>query len=355
MRKAFPPVTFFISLLVTLLIFSNPAVLLSQEDPVQDGIQAYQDLDFSGATQILNPLTYDSSIALDRRVTARSYLGAANVFLGQVSSAETVYRNLLTDDPTFRPDQLVFPPEVTTFFEQVRVRTRVVRTVPQENIEAMIGVDTVLIDIVASIGHTVVAEMHFYGAGALETVQRVYSGEIGETDRIAWDPGAVGVEKLMSDSVWLSIVSLSPGGAEERRVVLPLHLTITRPDTLDHPVFPAEMILPELGPRRRGPSLMAGALGGMALALAPAIASPEAQLNGARFSIMGGIVLAATIGLIKPAPGLPIPANVEANRMLREQWQARLDQVLIENERLRVEIRLTVRPGTQVLFEPGSR
>ena len=74
-----------------------------------------------------------------------------------------------------------------------------------------------------------------------------------------------------------------------------------------------------------------------------------------RFSIMGGIGLATVLGIFKPAPGRTIPANVETNRLLMEEWQGQLDHVLSENERLRVETLLTVRAGTQELVETGSR
>jgi hypothetical protein len=350
MRKVF--------LLMALLISIFPVGLKAQEDSIQIGIQAFQDLDFLEATQILNPLSSDMSIPGDLRITALNYLGATNVFLGRVSAAENAYRRLLTEDPMFRPDQLVFPPEVTAFFEDVRRGTRVVHARLDEDIEVDVGRESVLLDVVASSQHSVIVEVHYASATALETVQDVYTGVVGETHRITWDPGEVGLDRLMNDSVWLSIASLSPDGVEERRLVIPLGLTITRSDTIAHPVFPAENILPERGPRRRGPALLAGVVGGAVLGLASSIASPGAQLSEVRYAIAGGIGLAAVIGLINPPPGRLIPANIEANRLQRErrqELQGQLDRVLAENKRLRAEATLTVRPAAQVLSETISR
>ena len=153
-------------LVITLCTLLHPSDSRAQEDTVQIGIQAYLNLEFQRTRRIRNSLAYNASIAEETRMTALSYLAATNVFLGQESAAEIVYCHLLIQDPTFRPDQLMFPPEVTSFFEDVRKGTRVVRALFDESIVVEIGMESVLVDIVSSSEHSVVVEMHYAGGTA---------------------------------------------------------------------------------------------------------------------------------------------------------------------------------------------
>src|SRR5207244_11744358 len=62
-------------------------------------------------------------------------LGAAELFRGRRDSAVAVFRRLVVLDPRYRPDQLVFPPEVTSVFEAVRLRIKTVAIVAPRDTE----------------------------------------------------------------------------------------------------------------------------------------------------------------------------------------------------------------------------
>src|SRR5438132_10440136 len=95
-------------------------------------MRAYKNLEFDAATLLLRRGVVQLTAAnapVARRAKGLVYLGAAELFRGRRDSAVAVFRRLVVLDPRYRPDQLVFPPEVTNVFEAVRLRTKTVGTV----------------------------------------------------------------------------------------------------------------------------------------------------------------------------------------------------------------------------------
>jgi hypothetical protein len=81
-----------------------------------------------------------------RRERARRlfYLGAAGLLRGRRDYALAAFRRLVRLDPRYRPDRLLFPPEVSGEFDSVRVETRAAPVVvPRDTaVRAGILVDT---------------------------------------------------------------------------------------------------------------------------------------------------------------------------------------------------------------------
>src|SRR5213076_675522 len=100
--------------------------------PFAQGIRAYQNLDFDQAAALLRrdlARASSSTATLGERAQGLLYLGAADLFRGRRDSAVAVFRRLVQLDPRYRPDRLVFPPEVTSVFDNVRVRIKTVAIV----------------------------------------------------------------------------------------------------------------------------------------------------------------------------------------------------------------------------------
>ena len=86
-------------------------------------IAAYQNLDFDvAATTLRRALERELSTA--ERIEALAYLGAAEHYRARPDSATAAFRRLIQLAPGFQLDTLVFPPEVTHAFDDVRSRTR---------------------------------------------------------------------------------------------------------------------------------------------------------------------------------------------------------------------------------------
>src|SRR5438094_10516326 len=106
--------------------------------PFAQGIRAYQNLDFDQAAALLRrdlARASSSTATLGERAQGLLYLGAADLFRGRRDSAVAVFRRLVQLDPRYRPDRLVFPPEVTSVFDAVRLRIKTVAiVVPRDTV-----------------------------------------------------------------------------------------------------------------------------------------------------------------------------------------------------------------------------
>lgn len=128
-----------------------PAPLLAQQgggsanarSAIAQAIRAYRDLDFDvAATLLRRALT--SELDDSTRRQALTYLGAAEHYRGHADSAAAAFRRLVVLAPEYRPDTLVFPPEITQTFEDVRSRTQVAAVVARVDTPAATHVaDTV--------------------------------------------------------------------------------------------------------------------------------------------------------------------------------------------------------------------
>lgn len=131
--------------LITLALFAAmPGALVSQQrDVVAQAIRAYRDLDFDAATTLLRrALAGPPPLADSTRALALTYLGAAEQYRGHRDSAEAVFRRLILMAPAHSPDTLVFPPEITRFYEDVRSRTQVVTVVVRTDTQAIARADS---------------------------------------------------------------------------------------------------------------------------------------------------------------------------------------------------------------------
>jgi len=92
-------------------------------------VQAYQALEYDAAAALLErSLRRDSvtGLADSLQTRALTYLAATELFRGQRDSAVAAFRQLVLLNPRYRPDELIFPPQVTNLFQEVRRATRAI-------------------------------------------------------------------------------------------------------------------------------------------------------------------------------------------------------------------------------------
>ena len=96
----------------------------SAGDVMTPAIAAYQNLDFDlAATLLRRALAGDLNDST--RVRALTYLAAAEHYRARDDSAVAVFGRLVVLAPRYQPDTLVFPPEITRMYDDVRSRTKV--------------------------------------------------------------------------------------------------------------------------------------------------------------------------------------------------------------------------------------
>jgi hypothetical protein len=324
---------------------SGAATAQSTGDLFTQGIRAYRDLDFDGAAGVLRREIVRlaaSGAPVKDRAAALVYLGAADLFRGRRDSAAAAFRRLVLLDPRYRPDQLVFPPEVTAAFESARQATKSVLIVAPRDTEITLGGGSFGVWLVASSFHTIEVTLRYEDGGLF---RRLYSGPIGDSLDVQWDgldaadaPPAVG--RLL-----LRVASHTPTLGPPTLQQLPLELRVRQTDSLPWPLAPpASRFLPERsasGPAKR--TLIGGVLLSAAVVSLPSLVGGRETSGGRRFAVAGAVGMATVLGYLLHRPGRSLDANIRANQQVLAAWEEQVAAVRAENARR--ALRLVIRAG----------
>src|SRR5213594_2910503 len=209
----------------------------SSDSVLATGLRAYKNLEFDLAAWLLRrdvtQLTAAGAPAAER-AKGLVYLGAAELYRGRRDSAVAVFRRLVMLDPRYHPDRLVFPPEVTSLFDGVRLQTKTVTVdVPRDTTIAP-GPGAFGIWVIASSFQTVEVTLRYEDGAPFRSL---YAGPIGDSLRVQWDGLDAAGQLPPVGRVLLRVASRAPTGEISTILQLPLDLRIVRPDTLDWPAL----------------------------------------------------------------------------------------------------------------------
>ena len=338
-------------LTVAAMALAAPATAARAQNPadlLERAVRAYQDLNFDAAAgllrRVLMPQLADS---LDHagRARALTYLGAAERFRERRDSAMAAFRRLVLLDPRYRPDTLVFPPEVTRLFDEVRLRTKTVAIRVPDDTVIPLQRGSFAAWLVPSSPHNVTVGI---ARGDGSPLRELYAGPVGDSLDVHWDGRDSAGALAPRGRLWLTVES-RVGGATMRVVEVPLELDYAL-DTVAHPAaLKAGQLLPERASRRTGlRSLAGGLLIGAAAVSLPQIVAPGQRSSGTRIAVGGTLALSGLVGYLAQPPGRPLPDNVAANQVRREDWRRRTDAVIAENARRKAGASFRVRAGQSV-------
>ena len=324
--------------------------------PFAQGIRAYQNLDFDQAAALLRrdlARASSSTATLGERAQGLLYLGAADLFRGRRDSAVAVFRRLVQLDPRYRPDRLVFPPEVTSVFDNVRVETRAVVLVAPADTEISTGTGAFTFWVVASAFQTVEVTLRYQDGAPFRAL---YAGPMGDSLRVQWDGLDAAGQMTPVSRVLLRVASRAPTGELAGIVQLPLDLRIVHIDTLPWPKPPADsQFLPErAGSRPALRALLGGVLLAGTVTVLPSVVGSD-HPNGSRLVVAGAVGFAGALGYVLHRPGRPLTANIAANQAVRARWQQSVAAVKAENVRRRDDVHLTVHAGEPTAIKPSAR
>ncbi|HKW40096.1 MAG TPA: hypothetical protein VJN39_02490 [Gemmatimonadales bacterium] len=325
--------------------------------PFTDALRAYKDLDFDLAAGLLRrdlARLRASNAPLADQTKGLLYLGAADLFRGRRDSAVAVFRRLVMLDPRYRPDRMLFPPEVTSVFDSVRTRTKVVSIQVPRDTEVSAGSGgggAWSAWVFASSFQSVEVTLR-YEDGA--PFRFLYAGPIGDSLRVPWN-GLDAADQLPPvNRVLLRVASRAPTGELTGILQLPLDLKVVRSDTVPWPPPLAKsQLLPERagsGPATR--ALFGGLLVSGAVAALPAVVGGSHGSSGPRLAVVGAVEVAGLLGYILHRPGRPLAENVRANKARRDAWQRSVERVSADNARRRSDIRLSVHAGEVSAMQP---
>lgn len=318
------------------------------------GVRAYDDLEFDGAAGLLRrALAFQGADALAPADAARAliYLAATELLRDRPDSARAVARTLVLANPRFHPDELVFPPQVLTLYEEVRRATPAVTARAPADTAIRAGTEALKVRLYASTFHDVAAVL---AAEDGRVVRTLYAGPIGDSLDVHWNGlDSSGTGPPPNGHYAITVTSRD----RQRRVVrilrLPLEVVRGRVDTLPHPAPPADSLrLPERRPM--GPALRAfapAALAGAAIAVLPSVVASGEDATGARFVVGGTVTVAGIVAFLSHRPGRSIPGNAAHNRTLRDAWRREVAEVSRRNvDRARGMV--GIRAGAPIFLTP---
>ncbi len=329
------------------LVFGAAGAAAAQgaPDAIARGERFYGALEFDSAAAALRAGLANAP-ALDPAVRARGlvYLGATELFRDRRDSAVAAFRRLLLDDPRYRPDQLIFPPEVSALYEQVRLGTRAVSATVPANAEIAGPGDRLVIRLYATTYHEIVATV---GRDGGRTQRTLYAGAIGDSLEVLWDGRDSALAPADSGRFVMRVVSRGPDGRPVGTLEVPLDVALQRPDTLPEPPPPAvHLLLPETRAGGSGSSAIALGLGTAAAAVVlPSLVGAGDGASGVRFGVAASLGAATIFGFRAQRLPRPAPENIAANQALRLAWQRNVDAVHAENAARLRAVRLVIRSG----------
>jgi len=338
------------------LVAPRAASAQSAAAALAQGARAYEDLELDNAAGLLRrALAVQGSGALAPADADRAlmYLAATELLREHADSARAVARRLVLANPRFRPDELVFPPQVLTFYEGIRRATPVVIARAPADTAIRPGSEALAVRLYASTFHDVTATL---GTEAGRVVRTLYAGPIGDSLDVHWNGlDSSGTAPPPNGRYAITVTSVDRQRRVARILRLPLEVTQGRVDTLPHPAPPADsLLLPER--QSMGPGLKAlapGALTGVAIAVLPSVVANGEDASAARFVVGGSLTIAGIAAFFSHHPGKSIPANVAHNRTLRDAWR-REDAEVARRNAERARGMIGIRVGAPVLLTPEA-
>lgn len=333
-----------------------PAGAQTAAQLVDRGVEAYQDLDLDGAVGLLRRalgLAGGDSLDFNDRLRALSYLGASELLRGNRDSTATAFRRIVELSPRHRLDDLVFPPDITAVFDEVKRESRVVQVELPSTVRFRAGEFGFRPQLIASSFHQIVATVDRNDG---TTVRLLFQGLIGDSLEALWDGLDGSGAPVPSARYFLRVESRDPSGQPVRILRIPLEIHATEPDTLTHPVLPDSALLPERSPAvRHVEALVGGIVGAVGLAALPSLLASDADLSAGRFVLAGSVTVAGVMAFLTQRGDKPIAANIAANEARRQAWRLELDRVTQENQRRRARADLSIEIGRTEVVDLGQR
>ena len=318
------------------------------------GIRASGDLEYDSAAVLLRAALgrpAPSALPDSARVRALLYLGATEFFRNNRDSATAAFRRLLLIAPRFRPDQLIFPPEVSSLFEEVRIGTPSVAVSLAPVTDIRTAGDRLSARLYAASLHMITASIVRTGGRPVRTL---YSGAIGDSLEVLWDGRDSLGAPADSGSYLLRIASRGQTARVVRVVEVPLDVRAAPSDTVPlPPPIPDSLLLPERSMTRGSGKrpLLIGLGATVAALVIPAFVGGADDATATRFVVGAATGIAGVIGFTRARQPQPIPANIAANQVQRLGWQRRADAVRAENTERRRNLRLVIRAGAARTIE----
>ncbi|HET9708994.1 MAG TPA: hypothetical protein VFP39_11895 [Gemmatimonadales bacterium] len=338
------------AVLALALTLAGPPLLRGQQalQLLARGVEAYQHLDLDQAVNLLRASlasTPGGGLLVGDQVRALTYLGAAELYRTHSDSARAAFRRIIALDPEYRPDQTVFPPQVTELFALVRRASPAVavRIAPVTTFKAR--AESLHVYLLGSDTATRARVRVERDDGML--VRELYDGVVGDSVTVGWDGQSSVGTAVPAGRYRLTVTTIGSTTNGDRVARVPLIVErqaqaarapaaqVTPPDSL---------LLPERSAGGSGwPSLAVGAGGALVAAALPAAINPGSDDGQRRFVVSVAIGTAGLFGFLWQRHGHALPDNIRANAALRQRWAQRAGA---PSSATNDDVTMTVRAGS---------
>lgn len=323
---------------------------------VAQAVRAYDDLEFDAAAGLLRRALgaqgKDALLPADRD-RALMYLAATELLRENRDSARAAARRLVLTNPRFRPDDLVFPPQVLQLYAEVRRTTLVVTGMAPADTEFRPGVEALAVRLYPSAEHNVSAALVTPDGSVLRTL---YRGPISDSLVVHWDGLDSTGTRLSGGRYAIMVSSFERGGGGRvvRFLRLPLEVLQVTTDTLLPPPPPADTLLrPERQPVSPALRVLApGVVTGAAIAVLPQMMGENVEPSSGRLVVGGAAIVVGIAAFVSHHPGRSIPDNVAHNRVVQD-WRHAVTDIARRNAERSREL-MSVRTDAPVVISPGA-
>jgi hypothetical protein len=327
--------------------WGRPGRAQTPAEQLARGVRSYQSLDFERAATALRAAlarTGPGALSDSDRFRGLVYLGATELYRSRRDSAAAAFGQLLLLDPRYRVDQLLFPPEVTGLFQQVRLTTRAAAVAAPPLTQLRNPGDRLVLWVYTT--STSPVDVSVLRANGVP-LRSLYRGDIADSLPIAWDGRAADGTLADSGHYLVRVDARGPDGKVVRSVGLTLDVARVLRDTLPLPAPLADSLLqPEFRAGGRGyRALITGLAAATAVVVLPPVVASQAGGMHERYVLAWALGTAGLFGLQFQRRPQPIPENIASNQALRLAWQRRADSVLAENAARRRNIGLDIHAG----------
>lgn len=325
-----------------LLLAVVGAPLAAQQNPiVRDAQTAFDDFDFPRAVQSARD-ALSEDLSNEDRTIAYEVLGFSLGALDSADAAVDAFVQMIVLDPDRDPDPSRFPPRLLSLYNLALGEVLVVRKLRVDSASFLSGQGAVPIRFEVSRPSWVSTRVIGQGSDIVVDSQLVDPGPV----LVPWAPVTV-TGNPMPPGLYQVVVSAWEG-RNQFQAPSALSLEHGTVDTVPH-VDALEGFQPrpemERPPRDWRPlglaSIFTAAVTGASLAL------ENSQLGGAKRETVGvsvGVLLTGFFLSIRRPDPRPVEANILHNEMLDQLIQARNQVIAEQNEQIRRQVRLTVRP-----------
>src|SRR5207245_2157842 len=222
------------------------------------GERASQNLDYDQAAALLRrglARATGDTFSTGERLQALTYLGATELFRDRRDSALAAFRQIAVTDPKYRPSEIIFPPQVTGVFQEVRQQTKTVFLQVAPVSEFSAKVDHLTATLLARSPHDIAVAITLPDG---KPVREVFAGSIAESLAVTWDGLTDEGEPVKSGRYLLRVTPRSAGAGRLVRQVA-LEIERARPDTQPWPSRPDGTSAPLHAPAAPAVRSLAGA------------------------------------------------------------------------------------------------